>query len=108
VRYIPGAIDEMAPHTLEMVQTFQSVLGLPPVSEDITSDPLASGEATAPDTDRDTPKVTEKAASASPAPQKVSAPKRAARKAPAKPAAARKPGPRKPRSTAGKKEEPAE
>jgi tellurite resistance protein len=108
VRYIPGAIDEMTPHTLEMVQTFQSVLGLPPVSEDITSDPLASGEATAPDTDRDTPKVTEKAASASPAPQKVSAPKRAARKAPAKPAAARKPGPRKPRSTAGKKEEPAE
>jgi pimeloyl-ACP methyl ester carboxylesterase/tellurite resistance protein len=45
VRYIPGAIDEMTPHTLEMVQTFQSVLGLPPVSEDITSDPLASGEA---------------------------------------------------------------
>ncbi|CTQ72901.1 DUF3141 domain-containing protein [Roseibium alexandrii] len=108
VRYIPGAIDEMTPHTLEMVQTFQSVLGLSPVSEDITADPLASGEATAPDTDRDTPKVTEKAASASPAPQKVSAPKRAARKAPAKPAAARKPGPRKPRSTAGKKEEPAE
>ncbi|WP_395174592.1 DUF3141 domain-containing protein [Roseibium alexandrii] len=108
VRYIPGAIDEMTPHTLEMVQTFQSVLGLSPVSEDITADPLASGEATAPDTDRDTPKVTEKAASASPAPQKVSAPKRAARKAPAKPAAARKPGPRKPRSTADKKEEPAE
>lgn len=108
VRYIPGAIDEMTPHTLEMVQTFQSVLGLPPVSEDITADPLVSGEAGAPDTGPDTPKVTEKAASASPAPQKVSAPKRAARKAPAKPAAARKPGPRKPRSTAGKKEEPAE
>jgi hypothetical protein len=35
----------MTPHTLEMVQTFQSVLGLPPVSEDITADPLASGEA---------------------------------------------------------------
>ncbi|OJJ13604.1 alpha/beta hydrolase [Alphaproteobacteria bacterium AO1-B] len=108
VRYIPGAIDEMTPHTLEMVQTFQSVLGLPPVSEDITSDPLVSSEAGAPDADGDTPKVTEKAASASPAPQKASAPKRAARKAPAKPAAARKPAPRKPRSTAGKKEEPAE
>ncbi|WP_428527284.1 DUF3141 domain-containing protein [Roseibium sp.] len=108
VRYIPGAIDEMTPHTLEMVQTFQSVLGLPPVSEDITSDPLVSSEAGAPDADGDSPKVTEKVASASPAPQKASAPKRAARKAPAKPAAARKPAPRKPRSTAGKKEEPAE
>ena len=42
VRYIPGAIDEMTPHTLETLQKFHQILDLPPVSEDIKDDPLAS------------------------------------------------------------------
>ncbi|MHA7773777.1 DUF3141 domain-containing protein [Roseibium sp. M-1] len=41
VRYIPGAIDEMTPHTLETLQRFHAVLGLPPVAGDISDDPLA-------------------------------------------------------------------
>jgi len=44
VRYIPGAIDDMAPHTLEMLQRFQHVLGLPAITEDVTDDPLADAE----------------------------------------------------------------
>ena len=44
VRYIPGAIDEMAPHTIEMIQRFQRVLDLPAVTEDITEDPLADAD----------------------------------------------------------------
>ena len=41
VRYIPGAIEEMAPHTLEALQRFHRILGLPPVTEDVSEDPLA-------------------------------------------------------------------
>ncbi|MGF1658618.1 MAG: DUF3141 domain-containing protein [Rubrimonas sp.] len=40
VRYVPGAIDEMAPHTFEMLQKFHELLGLPPFAEDVTEDPL--------------------------------------------------------------------
>lgn len=39
---MPGIIEEMAPHTLELLKTFNQVLGLPPVSGDITEDPLLS------------------------------------------------------------------
>ncbi|MBN9669539.1 DUF3141 domain-containing protein [Roseibium aggregatum] len=101
VRYVPGAIDEMAPHTLETLQKFHQVLGLPPVSEDITEDPLADGMATADATTkpveaRTAPAKAEKtpvrAASAAAEPKKASPRKPAARKTTTKkPAAARKP-----------------
>ena len=40
VQYIPGAIGEMTPKTLELLQRFHKVLDLPPVTEDILEDPL--------------------------------------------------------------------
>lgn len=44
-QYIPGRIDEMAPGTLALLQRFHEVLGLAPVTADVTSDPLGSSSA---------------------------------------------------------------
>jgi pimeloyl-ACP methyl ester carboxylesterase len=40
VRYVPGAISEMSPKTLALLQRFHAVLGLPEVTGDLTEDPL--------------------------------------------------------------------
>ncbi|NKC34589.1 DUF3141 domain-containing protein, partial [Roseomonas sp. BU-1] len=45
VRYIPGRIDEMAPHTFETLRRMAEVLGLPPITTDVLADPLAQPEA---------------------------------------------------------------
>jgi len=39
-QYVPGAIDEMAPHTLETLQRMRHVLGLSSTVEDVLEDPL--------------------------------------------------------------------
>jgi len=41
VRYVPGRIDEMAPHTFETLRRMADVLGLPAFSDDVTENPLA-------------------------------------------------------------------
>ncbi|WP_305986280.1 DUF3141 domain-containing protein [Roseibium sp. MMSF_3544] len=122
VRYIPGSIEEMTPHTLETLQMLHQVLDLPPVSEDIKEDPLADAGNTAkaansapPEKPRnETAKPAEVAASTAKAPQKASprkpaAKKPATRKPTARKAPEAKPAPRrKPRASSKKSEEPAE
>lgn len=44
VQFIPGAIEDMSPRTLSLLQRFHEVLGLPPVTSDVSSDPLAAEE----------------------------------------------------------------
>jgi pimeloyl-ACP methyl ester carboxylesterase len=44
VRYIPGALADMEPATLAMLQRFHRVLGRPEFTGDITEDPLAGFE----------------------------------------------------------------
>ena len=41
VQFIPGAMDEMEPHTLAKLQEFRKVLGLAKATADVTEDPLA-------------------------------------------------------------------
>jgi tellurite resistance protein len=43
VQYIPGAIAEMSPMTLSLLQRFRDVLDLEPATADIVEDPLARG-----------------------------------------------------------------
>jgi pimeloyl-ACP methyl ester carboxylesterase len=45
VQYVPGAISEMSPRTLSMLQRFHQVLDLPPVTEDILADPMTDADA---------------------------------------------------------------
>ena len=120
VRYVPGAISEMDPHTVDMLQKFHKVLDLPADFSDVTEDPLASGyEAALVSVSPERREKPEKAAQKNEkkperAAATVSAPRRASGKAaPRKPAnsnkAARKPSAaRKLRATPKKSEEPAE
>ena len=41
VQYVPGAIDEMSPKTLALLQRFREVLGLAALTRDVDEDPLA-------------------------------------------------------------------
>jgi len=42
VQFIPGAIDEMSPRTLTMLQRFHEVLGVPALTRNVTEDPLSA------------------------------------------------------------------
>jgi pimeloyl-ACP methyl ester carboxylesterase/tellurite resistance protein len=42
VQFVPGAIEEMSPRTLSMLQRFREVLGLQPLTGNVTADPLAA------------------------------------------------------------------
>ncbi|MAY47899.1 MAG: alpha/beta hydrolase [Rhodobacteraceae bacterium] len=43
VTFVAGPIDEMAPHTLKLVQTFRQALSVDGPVENVTEDPIASG-----------------------------------------------------------------
>lgn len=47
VQYVPGALSEMEPRTLAMIQRFRDVLGLQPVTADVLVDPLRTVEVAA-------------------------------------------------------------
>ena len=44
VQFVPGVIEEMSPRTLSMLQRFREVLGLQPLTGNVTEDPLAAAE----------------------------------------------------------------
>lgn len=41
VQFVPGLIEEMSPRTLSLLQRFHEVLGVPPLTGDVTEDPLS-------------------------------------------------------------------
>ncbi len=45
VQFIPGVIEEMSPRTLSLLQRFREVLGLEPLTANVTADPLAASSA---------------------------------------------------------------
>lgn len=42
VQFVAGPLEEMAPRTLSLVQRVRALLGLPPATQDVTEDPLAT------------------------------------------------------------------
>jgi pimeloyl-ACP methyl ester carboxylesterase len=49
VQFIPGVIEEMSPRTLSLLQRFREVLGLDPLTENVTVDPLTEAAVVEPD-----------------------------------------------------------